>query len=284
MKSPRWNTLLLTVGLLASQLPARSAEVYGGIGVELMKWPDTPYVEIFRVYGRSVAEKAGLTTYQQILSIDGKSTADRKKEECEKLLRGNVGTSVKLVLLDTRLQQTNTVTLVREVIRVVEESQEMGSKNSNEVNRVHLIKGQTSLTQLAHIKVSTNQILWVATTNDGVAGIRFLTGGESGSLTNYETNWVRYSWNYRASPTSQLISGTGSSIRITKWEEELPKRWVGKPVNSYAETQVKAGPEVDVNGTWGRNGPYVSVGYDAAVYRVRVTDLPDKVPAAKKGD
>jgi hypothetical protein len=278
------NRLLLILGLFASSLASRGAEVYGGIGVELMKWNDTPYVEISTIYHRSVADKAGLTRYQQILSIEGKSTTDKKKEECEALLRGQVGSTVTLVLLDPRVKTTNTVTLVREGIRVVDESLETVPKSSNDVNRVHLVENQKSLTQLPGERVATNQVLWVATADDGIAGIRFLTGGESGSRTNYMTNWVTYSWNYRATPTSPLSSGTATATQIWLYREEAPGRWAGKGMNRHEETRIKAGSEVDLGFGWEAYKRTVSVSYDAARYRVRVTDLPGKASAVKKED
>src|SRR6185295_13357026 len=122
-----WENML-RIALLAMAVnwisfqSVRSAETYGGIGVEIGKWPDTPYPEITLIYGGSAAAKAGLLDYQQIITINGKATPGKTKEECMALLNGGVGSSVRLVLLNPRSQMTNTVTLVRQAIHVVVES------------------------------------------------------------------------------------------------------------------------------------------------------------------
>lgn len=278
------TTLLLVVGLLASQSPAWSDEVYGGIGLEAEWFKDPSGWEIVQIYRHSPAERAGLYRYQQILSIDGQPTAGKKSEECKGLLRGKIGSSVELVLVDPLLNQTNTVTLIREAIEVVDISRDPVVKAPYYVNanRLNLIDGQKSFTRLAKVYVSTNQVLYVATTNDGVAAIRFLKGHSSGSLTNITQQSVTYSWNYRTSPTSRLRSGTTSATNATSWKEVRPNRWEGKGILPLATVTVEN--EISLHFDWNDFEKKVGIAYDASVYRVQVSEIPTKESAANKAD
>ena len=250
--------------------------MYGGIGVEAEWFKDPSGWEIVQVYRHSPAEKAGLYKFQQILSIDGQATAGKKSEECKALLRGKIGSSVELMLVDPLLHQTNTVTLVREAIEVVDISRDPVVKAPYYVNanRLNLIDGQNSFTRLAKVYVSTNQVLYVATTNDGVAAIRFLKGHSSGSLTNISQNSVTYSWNYRATPASRLISGTTSATNVTSWNEVRPNRWVGKGIPPAS--RVTVGNEISLHFDWNEPEKIFGIAYDASVYRVRVSEIPNK--------
>src|SRR6266487_1831700 len=276
------TTLLLVVGLFASQSPAWSDEVYGGIGVEAEWFKDPSGWEIHQIYPHSPAERAGLYRFQQILSIDGQATAGKKTEECKSLLRGKIGSSVELVLLDPLLHQTNTVTLVREAIEILDISRDPVVKAPGylNANRLNLIEGQKSFTRLAKIHVSTNQVLYVATTNDGVAAIRFLKGQSWGSRTNISQESVTYGWDYRATPTSRLISGTTSATNATSWNEVRPNRWEGKGILPWSSVTV--GKEISLSFKWNEPEKIVGIAYDASVYRVRVSELPTKESAANK--
>lgn len=66
----------------------------------------------------SPAERAGLTSGDAILSIDGASTADMALEEAVARIRGAKGTIVKLVVLSRGVTTPREVTIGRDVIRV----------------------------------------------------------------------------------------------------------------------------------------------------------------------
>src|SRR5437867_3428198 len=142
-------TLLLVVALFASQSSVRSDEVYGGIGVEAEWFKDPSGWEIHQIYPHSPAERAGLYRFQQILSIDGQATAGKKTEACKGLVRGKIGSSVELVLVDPLLHQTNTVTLVREAIEILDISRDPVVKAPGYLNAnlLNLIDGQKSFTR-----------------------------------------------------------------------------------------------------------------------------------------
>src|SRR5262245_53058888 len=118
------TTLVVIAGLLAAPVPSWSDEVYGGVGIDV-GWFEKPHgLEIYHVHPNSAAEKAGLYRYQQIRSIDGVTTEGKTSEECKRLLRGKVGSTVTLTLVDPLVGETNTVAFLREKIEVVDVSRD----------------------------------------------------------------------------------------------------------------------------------------------------------------
>ena len=69
-----------------------------------------------KVLPNTPASKAGLAPGLVVRKIDGTATDGKLLKECVDMLRGGVGTKVKLELVDTANSKTNTVELTRERI------------------------------------------------------------------------------------------------------------------------------------------------------------------------
>jgi len=113
----RANTIfaaLLSGLLLVSASHAQ--ESVTGIGVSLGERRHA--LEIIHVLPNTPASKAGLTEGLVVDEIDGIATKNKLLKECVDMLRGAVGTKVKLRLIDTANGKTNTVELTREKIPV----------------------------------------------------------------------------------------------------------------------------------------------------------------------
>jgi carboxyl-terminal processing protease len=85
-----------------------------GVGLALGVEADT--ITIMKVLPNTPASKAGLVPGLVIRTIDGTATDGKLLKECVDMLRGGVGTKVKLELVDTANSKTNTVELTRERI------------------------------------------------------------------------------------------------------------------------------------------------------------------------
>ncbi|MCX7772426.1 MAG: S41 family peptidase [Clostridia bacterium] len=87
---------------------------YVGIGAGLEK--SGSFVRINKIYEGSPAEKAGLYEGDILISVDDKSIANKKPEDVATSIRGNAGTSVKLIV--KRGTQTKTFTIVRGTVTI----------------------------------------------------------------------------------------------------------------------------------------------------------------------
>src|SRR5690242_6282283 len=92
--------------------PAREAVVEReivGIGAVLKADEDTDSVRIVDVLPNSPAAKAGITAGTIIQTIDGEPTDGLSLGDCVKLIRGPVGSKLRLELVDANQKLTNTV-------------------------------------------------------------------------------------------------------------------------------------------------------------------------------
>jgi C-terminal processing protease CtpA/Prc len=96
---------------------SHAQESLAGIGVMLTVRQQA--LEIIQVVPDTPASKAGLSEGLVVDKIDGTSTEGKPLKDCVDLLRGPVGTKVKLELVDIANGKTNTVELTRERIPVL---------------------------------------------------------------------------------------------------------------------------------------------------------------------
>lgn len=89
---------------------------YGGIGAIVQR--DSNGIEIAEPYLGSPAAKAGLNAGDKIVSIDGISTTGKNTDDVGKLLKGQAGTTVKLMILSPNATAPVEKILTREVIKV----------------------------------------------------------------------------------------------------------------------------------------------------------------------
>ncbi len=92
---------------------------YGGIGA-LVRKVDR-YITISEPYEGYAANKAGLLAGDKIIEIDGKSVLDKETDDISKLLKGQAGTNVTLLVLRTQADGTEKefeVVVTREDIKI----------------------------------------------------------------------------------------------------------------------------------------------------------------------
>src|SRR6185312_2830472 len=89
---------------------------YGGIGSLVQE--DSDYIEIAEPYEDSPAAKAGLMPGDRIISIDGITTKGKNSIDIGKLLKGQPGTEVKLMVVREGSPQPMEKTVMREIIKV----------------------------------------------------------------------------------------------------------------------------------------------------------------------
>ncbi len=89
---------------------------FGGVGMELGV-KDKNIVVVSPLKG-SPAEKAGIKKGDIVLSIDGTSTAEMSIDEAVKLIRGTVGTSIKLEVAREGVKNPIDISVTREIINI----------------------------------------------------------------------------------------------------------------------------------------------------------------------
>jgi C-terminal processing protease CtpA/Prc len=111
---PVYQGKRLSVWLKSFDRGNHAQERVTGVGVALGVEADT--IKIMKVLPNTPASKAGLAPGLVVRKIDGTATDGKLLKECVDMLRGGVGTKVKLELVDTANSKTNTVELTRERI------------------------------------------------------------------------------------------------------------------------------------------------------------------------
>jgi C-terminal processing protease CtpA/Prc len=102
----------LGVWLKSLEMGSPAQESVTGVGVAL--GVEDQAITIRKVLPHTPASKAGLVPGLAVRKIDGTTTDGKLLKECVDMLRGEVGTKVKLELVDPANSKTNTVELTRE--------------------------------------------------------------------------------------------------------------------------------------------------------------------------
>jgi carboxyl-terminal processing protease len=108
---PSLITILSLVALAATGV---GQEWNAGVGLAL--GIEGNAITILEVLPDTPAAKAGITAGQRIMEIDGIGTGLMTIEQCVKLIRGPVGTTVKLKLKDPFTGDKKTVDLKRQLL------------------------------------------------------------------------------------------------------------------------------------------------------------------------
>jgi C-terminal processing protease CtpA/Prc len=114
LREPVYHGQCLSVWLKSFDVGSHAQERVTGVGVALGVEANT--VTILKVLPNTPASKAGLVPGLVVQKIDGTTTDGKLLKECVDMLRGAVGTKVKLELVDTTNSKTNTVELTRKRI------------------------------------------------------------------------------------------------------------------------------------------------------------------------
>jgi len=104
----------LSVWLKSLDMGNPAQERVTGVGLALGVEADS--IKIMKVLPHTPASKAGLVPGLVVRQIDGTTTDGKLLKECVDMLRGAVGTKVKLELVDPANSKTNTAELTRERI------------------------------------------------------------------------------------------------------------------------------------------------------------------------
>jgi carboxyl-terminal processing protease len=109
----KWVFAVILAGLLFSDV-GNAQEPVTGVGVAI--GVQTNVVKIMKVFPNTPASKAGLTPGLIVQKIDGTATDGKHLKNWVEKLRGEVGTKVRLELVDTAKGMTNAIELTRERI------------------------------------------------------------------------------------------------------------------------------------------------------------------------
>ena len=113
-RKPVYQGKLLSVWLRSLDMGSPAQERVTGVGLAL--GVEDHAITIRKVLPHTPASKAGLVPGLVVRKIDGTTTDGKLLKECVDMLRGEVGTKVKLELVDPANSKTNTVELTRERI------------------------------------------------------------------------------------------------------------------------------------------------------------------------
>ena len=98
--------------------PVRTPGEIVGVGIQIRSDSIASAVIIAQVVPNSPASEAGLTSGVIISKVDDESLAGKRLADCANLIRGPVGTRVKLELVTPDRSQTNTVELTRRKLQL----------------------------------------------------------------------------------------------------------------------------------------------------------------------
>jgi C-terminal processing protease CtpA/Prc len=115
---PFMRVTLAIIAFLAFGLAALAEEI-AGIGVDLTQRTNE-LVKAYRIHPGSPAEKAGVKPGGFLISVDGTNVVNMSLTQAMKIVRGPVGTSVTIQLADTSMTHTNTFTMKRSRIVIVD--------------------------------------------------------------------------------------------------------------------------------------------------------------------
>lgn len=90
---------------------------YAGVGMVIQKKSDEPLIVVSPIED-TPAYKAGIKPKDKIISIDGESTYNLSSEESAKRLKGEKGSTVKVVIYRETTKETKEIPLVRDTIEL----------------------------------------------------------------------------------------------------------------------------------------------------------------------
>lgn len=102
---------------------------FEGIGVQASHDAETNSLKVLEIYPNSPAEKAKIMINDLIISVDGQSVANLGYQGAVNKIRGEVGTDVKLKVINALTKQVNDVTLTRAKVKKISVRYQMLSGN-----------------------------------------------------------------------------------------------------------------------------------------------------------
>jgi C-terminal processing protease CtpA/Prc len=118
------KTLLPIALAFAGTLELMIAQEIGGVGLVLTGNGTNVTPQIKAVLPGSAAASAGIKSGWRLLAVNGTNTLGKSVYECAQMMRGEVGTSVSLVVSDPQGATTNTFALKRKALPAMEKPTE----------------------------------------------------------------------------------------------------------------------------------------------------------------
>ena len=111
------NTLktIATIILLLLTVTTYAEDSFSGVGLEIMSKDNNTIIR--SIIPNSPAEKAGITPGLVIMKVDDKSTKGMKAEEVGHMIRGPIGSKIKLELFDLTKNKAITFEITRDTIK-----------------------------------------------------------------------------------------------------------------------------------------------------------------------
>ena len=111
------NTLktISTIIFLLLTFTTYAEESFSGVGLEIVAKDNN--IIISSIIPNSPAERAGITPSLVIMKVDDKSTKGMKAEEVAHMIRGPIGSKVKLELFDLTKNKAITFEIIRDTIK-----------------------------------------------------------------------------------------------------------------------------------------------------------------------
>src|SRR5688572_28085421 len=187
--------------LLLSAVACSAQRAPGSIGAKFtFIYPDeVRQLAIMGVAPGTPAARAGLRTGQIILAVDGKPTDKLSLTNCVTLIRGEIGTKVKLLIGNRADGRTNTVELVREIIaaEALDAALNASLKDTDDCDWESIPVNDRPKSVL----VSSNQTVLAHSTNGSRAFIQF---------TQFGTTNANYRWRFYPADGTATVKGSGS--------------------------------------------------------------------------
>jgi carboxyl-terminal processing protease len=101
-----------------TSLKATTEGSYAGIGILIGPHPEEPFPVIVTVFADSPAAKAGIRENDIIVEVDGVSMQDKVLDEAASLIKGEIGTNVKLGIIREGLLEPMQITVTRQSVDV----------------------------------------------------------------------------------------------------------------------------------------------------------------------
>lgn len=118
-------------------LTTQTSGELSGIGVQLAQDEVTQFLKIVEPISGSPAAKAGISPGDQLLAIDGRSTEKMSVEQASALIRGKVGTKIKLDLLRNNQEKLN-ITLTRALVELPTVKSELRQEQGHRIGYIRL--------------------------------------------------------------------------------------------------------------------------------------------------
>ena len=109
------RTMAVLIVLLLS-FTTYAGDSISGVGLIIMS--KNQKIVIHKIIPNSPADKAGITPGLAIIKVDDKSTEGMQLDDCIHLIRGPVGSKVKLELLDSGTNESISFEITRDTIKV----------------------------------------------------------------------------------------------------------------------------------------------------------------------